>query len=115
MKLRISQNTKSKFNNKRVELDGFTFASKAEAKRYTQLKMLERIGEISELELQPRYPLEVNGKKIATYIADFRYRVVLTNKFVVEDVKSTATKTPVYRLKKKLVEALTGVSVTEIF
>ena len=44
----------------------------------------------------------VNGKKIGTYVADFQYLV--NGRSVIEDVKSSATKTPVYKLKKKIIE-----------
>lgn len=102
----------SKYQNVRVEIDGITFASKREARRYGDLLILVRIGEIADLELQPRYPLIVNGEKVATYVADFRYRVVATGSTVVEDVKGV--RTPVYRMKKKLIRALYGVEIVEI-
>lgn len=102
----------AKFKNKKVEVDGITFASKAEATRYAHLKLLVRIGEITDLELQPRYPLVVNGQRVATYVADFRYRVVATGEVIVEDVKGV--RTPVYRMKKKLLEAIDGTKITEI-
>jgi hypothetical protein len=100
-----------KYKNKKVEIDGVTFDSKKEAKRYGELKLLQRINEINDLELQPKYPIVVNGKKIATYIADFRYRKS-DGSTVVEDVKGV--RTPVYRIKKKLVEALESISIVEI-
>ena len=94
---------RSKYGAIRVEYDGHKFDSKLEAARYKQLKLMESAGELSHLELQPKYPCEVNGKKICTYIADFRYR--LKNGYtVVEDVKGVET--AVFKLKKKLVESL---------
>lgn len=104
-----------KFNAVRTTIDGITFASKAEGHRYAQLKMLQRVGEIEALELQPKFPLTVAGVKVAIYIADFRYRVVKglgQSLTVVEDVKGV--RTPVYQLKKKLVQALYGIQITEI-
>lgn len=101
----------SKYNSVKTEVDGFVFDSKAEAHRYSELKLAEKAGEITELELQPKYPVEVNGSKICTYIADFRYKDGDGNQ-IVEDVKGV--KTPVYRLKKKLVEALYWIEITEI-
>lgn len=92
---------RSKYRNVRTEVDGITFDSRAEAKRYQELKILERVGEITNLDLQPRYDCWVNGKKVCTYVADFRY---MTDRCqTIEDVKGM--KTPVYKLKKKLVEA----------
>ena len=103
--------TKHKYKAKPVTIDGIRFASQAEAKRYGELISLEAAGEISNLELQPKYPIVINGAKICTYIADFRY---FTNtSTIIEDVKGMIT--PVYRIKKKLVESLyPGVTITEI-
>ena len=92
-----------KFNAKPTEVDGIRFASKLEADRYQQLKMLERAGEIEGLELQPKFPFTHNGVKIGSYIADFRYWDRLEGVHVVEDCKGVLT--PVYRLKKKLMAA----------
>lgn len=103
---------RSKYGAAPTVIDGFRFASKAEARRYSELLLLQRAGEISELELQPPFPLVVNGVKVATYIADFRYRCKYTDPLIVEDVKGMST--PVYRLKKKLVLALHGVEITEV-
>lgn len=107
---------RSKYGAKPTTVDGIRFASKAEARRYSELRMLERAGEIVKLELQPKFPLMHAGKKLATYIADFRYVVPgyrpLTDREVVEDVKGM--KTPVYRLKKKMVEAQYGIEITEV-
>lgn len=94
--------SKSKYKNVKTEVDGITFDSKKEARRYAELKLLEKAGAIRGLELQPRIPLIVNGTKIGTYVGDFQY--IENNEQVIEDVKSTATKTPVYRLKKKILE-----------
>lgn len=99
-------------------IDGIRFASKAEARRYQELKMLEKAGEIKGLELQPKFPLMVPecgsgfDVRIGHYIADFRYRKGPKGVLVIEDVKGM--KTPVYRLKKKMVEAQYGISITEV-
>lgn len=78
------------------------FASQKEAKRYDGLQILELSGQISDLTLQPRFPIIVNGVKICTYIADFRY--VEEGKEIVEDAKGF--KTPEFILKWKLVHVL---------
>lgn len=91
-------------------IDGMRFASKAEATRYSELVTLQRAGVISSLECQPRYALAVNGVKIGTYVADFRY--TLGGEQIVEDVKGV--RTPVYRLKARLMLALHGVTVREV-
>lgn len=101
----------SKFNVRKVLIDGHTFDSAAEGRRYATLAALERAGKIAGLELQPRLDCLVAGVKICTYVADFRYRRDGTS--VVEDVKGVHT--AVYRLKRKLAEAChPGLVITEI-
>ena len=105
----------TKYRAKPVVIDGHRFDSKREAKRYGELKLLERAGEIENLELQPRYDVAINGRKICWYQADFRYTNCLEGQQVIEDVKSPATaKNRLYRLKKKLVEALHDVRIVEV-
>lgn len=109
----------TKYRAKPVVIDGIRFASKAEGKRYGELKALEAAGQIKGLSLQPRYPIEVNGVKICTYVADFLYmekaRVDPQHGQlwvpVTEDTKGF--KTPMYRLKKKLVKAVYGIDIRE--
>lgn len=97
-----------KYYNKKTIIDGVVFASKLEAKRYTELKLLEKQGIIKDLELQPSYDLIPSFKKDnktyrkSTYKADFSYFDIENNKTIVEDTKGF--KTPIYMLKKKLFE-----------
>ncbi len=110
----------NKHNAKPTIVDGVRFDSLKEAKRYTELKLLERGGAIRDLELQPRYDVVVNDKKICYYKADFRYFDIDRGVQVVEDVKpmgKSYRKTQawaMYRLKKKLVEALHPVVIEEV-
>lgn len=104
----------NKYGAVRTEFDGQIFASKAEARRYAHLRLLQKIGEIADLETQPSFPLVVNGQKVCTYIADFRYRVSATGEVVVEDVKGGPTATPAFRIKAKLLKALHGISVSVV-
>lgn len=107
-------NQRSKFGNVRTTTDGRVFDSKAEADRYWQLKILQRVGRISELVCQPEFPITVNGVTVAKYVADFSYYDE-AGKLIVEDVKSPVTaRHPLYRLKRKLVEALHDIEITEI-
>ena len=99
----------TKYFAKPITIDGVRFASTKEGKRYQELKLLERAGEISRLELQPRYDITINGVKVCTYVGDFRY--FTKAKQVLEDVKGM--KTPLYRLKAKLVRALYNVEILE--
>lgn len=103
-----------KYHAQPVTIDGVRFASKAEGRRYAELKLLEKAGEIEGLELQPKFPLIVRGVNVGTYIADFRYRIVKgmsQSLTVVEDTKGV--RTPVFILKKKLVRALYDIDITE--
>ena len=102
----------NKYKNIKIEIDGITFASKHEGKRYCELRLLERAGEITDLELQPRFPITLNNQKICTYIADFRYREVKTGQSVIEDAKGVITQ--IYALKRKLVFAMYGVTIQEV-
>lgn len=104
---------KSKYGNKKVILDEFEFDSKKEANRYFELKVLMLAGEITDLQLQVEYKFEIDGKKIASYIADFVYKKKEVT--IVEDVKSTATrKIAVYRLKKKLMKVINNIEIKEV-
>lgn len=105
--------TKNKYKAKKTIVNGITFDSKKEAARYIQLKILERAGKISELTLQPRFDLVVNGVKCGFYKADFEYTNIEkgTIAHIVEDVKGM--KTPVYNLKKKLIKAIYGFDIYE--
>lgn len=113
--LRFKNQNRSKFNAVRTQVGGHWFASKREASRYVELERLARLGLIENLVLQPRFLLLVNQKKVGTYVGDFQYLDTSTNALVVEDVKSPATVTPIYRLKKKLVEAIHGITIREVF
>ena len=103
----------TKYGAQRTECgSGHSHPSKAEAKRCGQLTMLVRCKLISELEQQPKFPCIIGGVKVCTYIADFSYRDG-TGVLIIEDVKGQPT--PVYRLKKKLVEALyPNVKISEV-
>lgn len=99
--------TISKYRARRTAVDGIIFHSKKEAHRYEELKLLQQAGEIEKLATQPRYPIMVNGQKICDYIGDFFYiEPPGTLNFIVEDVKGY--KTPVFKIKQKLFEAIYG-------
>lgn len=103
----------NKYRAKKTVVDGIKFDSKREARRYQELRLLERAGEIARLNLQVRYPLEVNGHKIGRYTADFVY-CDSDGMLVVEDVKSPATKKARdYVLRKKLMLAIHGIEIRE--
>lgn len=105
----------NKYRNKKVEVDGIKFDSKKEARRYSDLLLLQRAGEISELVLQPRFSIWVGGVHVCDYIADFTYKrgEDVLNNFVVEDVKGQKNGGAwrVFRLKQKLMKAVHGIDV----
>lgn len=100
----------NKYHNIKTTIDNITFDSQKEAKRYCELKLLQKVGAIKDLELQPRFEIlpafTANGQKFrkTEYVADFRYIDVQNNGIeVIEDVKSEFTQSlPLYKLKKKL-------------
>jgi len=102
---------KSKYHARPMVIHGRRFDSTREGRRYQQLLLLGHAGQIANLELQPHFELRVDGQRIGRYVADFAYDDVKTGARVVEDVKGV--KTPVYRLKKRLVEALYGIRIQE--
>ena len=97
-----------KYHSKKVIVDGIKFDSLKEARRYHELKILEKANEITELRLQVKFELQPSFKKEGKtyrkieYIADFTYYDNKLNKYIVEDTKGY--KTEVYKIKKKLFE-----------
>ncbi len=118
----------SKYRAQAVIINGHRFDSKKEGARYMELRVLQAAGHISQLELQPRFelwaadvtsgqPLVINAITVGEYVADFRYldeHSAGVAMWCVEDVKSPATRTPLYKLKKKLAEACHGITITEV-
>lgn len=101
----------SKYRAVKTKLNGIVFDSKKEAKRYCELRLLEKADEISDLEIHVVYHLDVHGYHICNYEADFVYRKKDEDKRTVEDVKGF--RTPEYRLKKELMKAIHGIDIVE--
>ena len=104
--------TPPKYRNKKTSIDGIRFDSKREANRYIELKLLERAGAIKDLKRQVPYILIDKSRygRAIKYVADFVYYE--DDKLVVEDVKGV--RTPVYKLKKRLMAERFGIEVKEI-
>lgn len=100
----------SKYHAKATEVDGIRFHSQKEARRYQELRLLEKAGEIRDIRCQHALDLYVETTKIGRYIADFSY-VTSHGQPVMEDVKGF--KTPLYKWKKRHVEAQYGVQILE--
>ena len=110
-----------KYRAQPKQVEGIRFASKREAARYWELRLLEKAGVIRDLELQPRFPLVVAGVQLGVYVGDFRYRerADLTRHgdraaefVVVEDVKGF--KTALYKWKARHMLAQYGIEIREI-
>lgn len=110
----------SKYHSiKSITSDGIEHHSQAEAKRWIQLKLLERAGEIKDLQRQVKYvliPSQKEGKKTiereCAYIADFVYTDLRTGQVVVEDTKGFRTKD--YTIKRKLMLWVHKIKVKEV-
>ena len=107
----------SKYRAKKEVVDGITFASRKEAKRYRELKLLLAAGEIHNLRMQVPYELiphqKIDGKVVelaCKYYADFVYEY--KGSLVVEDVKGV--KTPAYTIKRKLMLYKYGIRIQEV-
>ena len=109
-----------KVNHETVTINGIKFDSRAEADRYTVLRVMEKTGKIYGLECHPRWEIipkqEVQGHRnfqAAHYTADFKY--YKDGQMIVEDVKSTYTREAEdYKLRRKLMLLVHGIYVTEV-
>lgn len=101
---------RNKFRNIPTEVDGIRFASKREAKRWSELLIMQRAGYLTDLQRQVRFPLDVNGIPICHYVADFTFQ--RNGQLVVEDSKGV--RTPEFKLKAKLMKACHQIEVVEV-
>ena len=99
----------SKYKSSKTIINGITFDSKKEGRRYEELLLMQKAGIISHLKLQPTFELQPTFKKNGVtfraikYIADFQY--MENGKTIIEDVKASASfKTDVYKIKRKMFE-----------
>ena len=121
----------SKYHSRKITKDGITFDSIKEYRRWCELSLLEKAGEITDLKRQVRFTLipsqrEFSGEigkngrfkkgklleRSCVYVADFTYYKQPQNKFVVEDVKGV--KTDAYVIKRKLMLHLHGIRIHEV-
>ena len=102
---------RSKYGNKKVNVDGKPFDSVREAKRYKELRILLKAGEISFLARQVEFELNSTGSHSVIYIADFTY-TTKTGERIVEDVKGVRTKE--FIKKRRLMKKVHGIIIKEI-
>lgn len=98
---------RTKYGNRKTVVDGITFDSKRESRRYELLKERKRAGEIKGFALQARFVL-AGG---VVYVCDF---VVFNNDgtYVVEDSKSEGTRTKVFRIKQRQMKSEHGIEIS---
>jgi hypothetical protein len=95
----------NKLHARSITIDGITFRSLLEGRRYSQLKLLLANGDITDLELQPKYPLIITSlvtgktKKVGNFHADFKYYDTLLKVWIVEDTKGVMTEAAALRIK----------------
>lgn len=120
----------NKYQNKKVTINGVKFDSKKEARRWQELKLLEKAGHIRNLQRQVKFVLipaqrepdtvgarggRIKGKLLereVAYYADFVYYVEGSEKPVVEDTKGI--RTPEYIIKRKMMLYFHGIRIKEI-
>lgn len=101
---------RTKYANELTTVNGVRFASKREARRWLELKLLEGAGLICDLRRQVRFDLVVNELPVCAYLADFVYRE--GDAVIVEDAKGVRTRE--YRLKARLMRACHGIEIREV-
>ena len=109
---------RSKYGNTKVIYNGMKFDSKRELKRWHELVLLEKAGEIHVLKRQVPCYFEINGEYMVgdnnhktRYVADFTYFCMKDKKTIVEDSKGF--KTPEYKLKKAMMRLFHGIDILE--
>lgn len=111
---------------KKQDYDGFTFDSIKEKNAYIVFKEMESKGEIFDLQVHHPIDIKIDEKHVCTLVIDFKY--FTGNKWAYADAKAVKKKrvlkngsikytyltTPVYKLKKKLAEAIYGIKIEEV-
>lgn len=106
------RNRGNKYGAVKTVVDGITFDSKAEARRYQELNLLRLKGELGPIFVHPRYAIKIKDTPVCEVILDFCYYSYPRAEYVYEDVKGRDN--ALSRLKRKLVEAQNGIKVDVI-
>lgn len=108
-----------KYHSCQTEERNIKFSSRAEQRRYRELVLLFRSGEIQDLRIHPQFTLlegytKPDGQKVQRmrYTADFSY--MQEGQLVVEDVKSRPTRTTDYKMRKKMMLDKYGIEIREV-
>lgn len=105
----LAKPKRAKYGNRKVMIDGILFDSKREAAYYSELKIREKAGEVTGVEMQRPFTILINGFLVGTYRSDFAFWDVLADRFRVIDVKGMDT--PLSKFKRKCVKAQYGINV----
>jgi hypothetical protein len=108
----------TKYRSVKTVVDSITFDSKLEARRWQELRLMEKAGMIRGMRTQVAFPLVVNKIEVCRYVADFVYDERVDGKWrqVVEDTKSPSSREiRVYRVKAKLMAACLGIIIREVY
>lgn len=112
------QPTSSKYRNKPTVVDGIRWASKKQALRYRELRMLESIGMIRNLKWEQTFALKVRDILICKYRADFVYEELVDSAWyeIVEDVEGQRDGNPyrLFKIKAALMLGLLNIVVREV-
>ena len=111
----------AKYQNQKAERGGIHFDSQKEARRYDELLLMLRAGEIRDLRLQPQFTIQESyvtetGERVRAirYTADFSYIREVSGEKIVEDVKSGPTRTKEYLRNRKFMRSMYGIDVREV-
>lgn len=106
----------NKYRAKKITVDGIEFDSRKEANRYFELLTMQKAGLIEDLQRQEEFELipRCGKERPAKYHSDFSYIDCATGEKVVEDVKSRATKTKDYILRRKIMNWRHGIQIREV-
>ena len=111
----------TKYRSCQTERGGIRFDSQKEARRYDELLLMLRAGEIRDLRLQPQFTIQESyvtetGERVRAirYTADFSYIREVSGERIVEDVKSGPTRTKEYLRNRKLIRSIYGIDVREV-
>lgn len=117
-RLQSEPTRRSKYGAQRMDVDGIAFDARKEARRYQHLRLLEKAGEIADLQLQVVIPLVGRDGPLLTRTGrsmritlDFAYREVATGRTVYEDAKGMPTRD--YEVRRA-VAAAQGIEVVEV-
>jgi hypothetical protein len=109
---KVQGKSRSKYGNKRVEVDGFKFDSKLEANRYQELKLARTIGFVDWFICQAPFKLPGGIIYRADFLVVWSAKSNIGHTVTVEDVKGARTRVSINKIKQ--VEELYGIKVTII-